>query len=57
MTDKFKRSPGGAILMDGNALRDETVARLRKVIEDAGSPRVCLATVLVGGDAPSHIYM
>ena len=43
--------------MDGNALRDETVARLRKVIEDAGSPRVCLATVLIGGDAPSHIYV
>ena len=57
MTDNFKRSPGGAILMDGNTLRDETVARLRKVIEDAGSPRVCLATVLVGGDAPSHIYV
>lgn len=57
MTDNFKRSPGGAILMDGNTLRDETVARLRKVIEDAGSPKVCLATVLVGGDAPSQIYV
>ena len=57
MTDNFKRSPGGAILMDGNTLRDETVARLRKVIEDAGSPRVCLATVLIGGDAPSQIYV
>ena len=43
--------------MDGNTLRDETVARLRKVIEDAGSPRVCLATVLIGGDAPSQIYV
>ena len=57
MSTEFKRTPGGAILMDGNNLRDETVARLRKEIEDAGSPAVCLATVLVGGDKPSHIYV
>ncbi len=57
MSTEFKRTPGGAILMDGNGLRDETVARLRKEIEAAGSPKVCLATVLVGGDAPSHIYV
>lgn len=43
--------------MDGNNLRDETVARLRTEIEAAGSPAVCLATVLVGGDKPSHIYV
>jgi methylenetetrahydrofolate dehydrogenase (NADP+)/methenyltetrahydrofolate cyclohydrolase len=30
---------------------------LRKEIEAAGSPAVCLATVLVGGDKPSHIYV
>ena len=57
MSTDYKRTPGGAILMDGNNLRDETVARLRKEIEDAGSPAVCLATVLVGGDKPSHIYV
>ena len=57
MSTEYKRTPGGAILMDGNNLRDETVARLRKEIEAAGSPAVCLATVLVGGDKPSHIYV
>jgi methylenetetrahydrofolate dehydrogenase (NADP+)/methenyltetrahydrofolate cyclohydrolase len=57
MSSEYKRTPGGAILMDGNNLRDETVARLRKEIEAAGSPAVCLATVLVGGDKPSHIYV
>jgi len=57
MSTEFKRTSGGAILMDGNNLRDETVARLRKEIEAAGSPAVCLATVLVGGDKPSHIYV
>ena len=48
---------GGAILMDGNALRDETVARLRAEIDAMGNPHVCLATVLVGDDKPSQIYV
>jgi methylenetetrahydrofolate dehydrogenase (NADP+) / methenyltetrahydrofolate cyclohydrolase len=43
--------------MDGNLLRDETVAKLRATIEAAGSPAVCLATVLVGVDKPSQIYV
>jgi methylenetetrahydrofolate dehydrogenase (NADP+) / methenyltetrahydrofolate cyclohydrolase len=46
-----------AVLMDGNLLRDETVAKLRATIEAAGSPPVCLATVLVGVDKPSQIYV
>jgi methylenetetrahydrofolate dehydrogenase (NADP+) / methenyltetrahydrofolate cyclohydrolase len=57
MTTAPQRTPGGAIVMDGNRLRDETVARLRTVIDDAGSPPVCLATVLVGDDKPSQIYV
>jgi methylenetetrahydrofolate dehydrogenase (NADP+)/methenyltetrahydrofolate cyclohydrolase len=51
------RTTGGAILMDGNRLRDEIVARLRVEIDAAGSPPVCLATVLVGDDRPSQIYV
>ena len=54
---ELKRAPGGAILMDGNLLRDETVARLRSEIEAMGSPAVCLATVLVGNDRPSQLYV
>ena len=57
MSDDLQRTPGGAILMDGNRLRDETVASLRATIEAAGSPPVCLATVLVGDDRPSQIYV
>jgi methylenetetrahydrofolate dehydrogenase (NADP+) / methenyltetrahydrofolate cyclohydrolase len=52
-----ERTPGGAILLNGNRLRDETVAQLRATIEAAGSPPVCLATVLVGDDKPSQIYV
>jgi len=46
-----------AIVMDGNALRDEIVAGLAVRIEAAGSPEVCLATVLVGDDGPSQRYV
>jgi methylenetetrahydrofolate dehydrogenase (NADP+) / methenyltetrahydrofolate cyclohydrolase len=57
VTDHDERTPGGAVLMDGNRLRDEIVERLRHDIEAAGSPSVCLATVLVGDDPPSRIYV
>ena len=46
-----------AILMDGNALRDEIIAGLRVTVGAAGSPPVCLATVLVGNDGPSQRYV
>lgn len=43
--------------MDGNALRDVIVARIAAEIATAGSPRICLATVLVGDDGPSQRYV
>ncbi len=43
--------------MDGSRLRDEIVVELRAIIEAAGSPHVCLATLLVGDDKPSHVYV
>ena len=43
--------------MDGPALRDEIVAGLAQKVEAAGSPEVCLATVLVGDDGPSRRYV
>jgi methylenetetrahydrofolate dehydrogenase (NADP+)/methenyltetrahydrofolate cyclohydrolase len=46
-----------AVLMDGNALRDEIVAGIRSTIEAAGNPAICLATVLVGDDGPSQRYV
>ncbi len=44
-------------LLDGVALRDTLVGELRQQIQAAGSPPVCLATVLVGDDKPSQIYV
>ena len=46
-----------AVIMNGAQLRDDIVAELRAEIEAAGSPPVCLATVLVGDDKPSQIYV
>lgn len=43
--------------MDGTRLRDEIVARIRATVEAAGAPSICLATVLVGDDAPSQRYV
>ena len=43
--------------MDGNRLRDEIVARLNERITALGNPHICLATVLVGDDKPSQIYV
>jgi methylenetetrahydrofolate dehydrogenase (NADP+)/methenyltetrahydrofolate cyclohydrolase len=59
MTTEYQRTPGGAIILNGTALRDETVLRLRSEIEAIGPglPMVCLATVLVGDDKPSQIYV
>jgi methylenetetrahydrofolate dehydrogenase (NADP+)/methenyltetrahydrofolate cyclohydrolase len=45
------------ILMDGNRLRDEIVAALAAEIDSLGKPAVCLATVLVGNDRPSQVYV
>lgn len=46
-----------AIVMDGTALRDELLAELQRRLEAAGSPAICLATVLVGDDGPSRSYV
>jgi methylenetetrahydrofolate dehydrogenase (NADP+) / methenyltetrahydrofolate cyclohydrolase len=55
--EDFARTAGGAVLMDGARLRDEIIVELRKTVEAAGTPPVCLATMLVGDDRPSRSYV
>ncbi len=43
--------------MDGKRLRDEIVAGIRTEIRKLGDPSITLATVLVGADKPSQIYV
>ncbi len=46
-----------AIVMDGKALAEIVKASVNDRLAAAGNPPVCLATVLVGGDAPSERYV
>lgn len=47
---------GGAVLLDGVALRDRIIEQVRR--EVVALPSVpCLATVLIGDDAPSQVYV
>ena len=57
LSENWERTPGGAILMDGIRLRDELIAGLKSQIDSLGNPHVCLATVLVGDDKPSRLYV
>lgn len=57
MSDDLERTAGGAIVLDGNRLRDEIVVAIHSELDRLGSPDVCLATVLVGVDKPSQIYV
>jgi methylenetetrahydrofolate dehydrogenase (NADP+)/methenyltetrahydrofolate cyclohydrolase len=51
------RTPGGAIVMDGNMVRDELIVDIARRVAADGSPEICLATVLVGDDKPSQVYV
>lgn len=46
-----------AVIMHGGPARDAILARLSERLVAAGSPRVALATVLVGDDRPSRRYV
>jgi methylenetetrahydrofolate dehydrogenase (NADP+)/methenyltetrahydrofolate cyclohydrolase len=45
------------LILDGVALRDLMVRRIAQRMDAAANPHVCLATVLVGDDGPSHTYV
>ena len=47
---------GGALVLDGNALRDHIVAQVRREVSELSSVP-CLATVLIGDDGPSQVYV
>ncbi|MGH9127398.1 MAG: bifunctional 5,10-methylenetetrahydrofolate dehydrogenase/5,10-methenyltetrahydrofolate cyclohydrolase [Acidimicrobiales bacterium] len=46
-----------AVIMDGKLLAAEVKARLAAELAELGGPAVTLATVLVGDDEPSHVYV
>jgi methylenetetrahydrofolate dehydrogenase (NADP+)/methenyltetrahydrofolate cyclohydrolase len=46
-----------AEIMDGNVVAALVRDRVAKAVAEAGNPAICLATVLVGDDAPSRRYV
>lgn len=49
--------PGGALRLDGAALRDQFVEEIRTRVAAAGDPPICLATVVDGDDPASVRYV
>ena len=47
----------GAQILDGNAVADAIQARVAEQVQQAGNPEITLATVLVGENAPSKLYI
>ncbi|MBM3657774.1 MAG: bifunctional methylenetetrahydrofolate dehydrogenase/methenyltetrahydrofolate cyclohydrolase, partial [Actinobacteria bacterium] len=54
--DERTPTTGAPIVLDGNALRDLVVARVRDQVAKLSSAP-CLATVLIGDDGPSQVYV
>ena len=55
MTD-VNHTADGALLLDGNVLRDHIVANVARDVAGLSSIP-CLATVLIGDDGPSQVYV
>lgn len=53
----MSEAPVSTLRMDGAPVRDQILAGLSARITAAGSPPICLATVLVGDDGPSQKYV
>ncbi|MFZ9532422.1 MAG: tetrahydrofolate dehydrogenase/cyclohydrolase catalytic domain-containing protein, partial [Ilumatobacteraceae bacterium] len=51
-----KHTTGGALVLDGSALRDRMIADVAREVADLSSVP-CLATVLIGDDGPSQVYV
>lgn len=53
----LERTPGGAVLLDGRRLSREVRDGLAVQLDQLGHPPITLATVLVGDDPASRIYV
>lgn len=54
---EFDRTPDGAILIDGKRTALELREKIAAELKQAGNPPITLATVLVGEDPPSRLYI
>jgi methylenetetrahydrofolate dehydrogenase (NADP+)/methenyltetrahydrofolate cyclohydrolase len=57
MTTKFKRTFGGAILMDGNIVAKKIQDKIASDLAQSPNAKITLATVLIGDDPASKLYV
>ena len=57
MSTAFKKTSGGAILMDGNIVAETVQSKIAKELAQSSNAKVTLATVLIGDDPASKLYV
>ncbi len=57
MTSEFEKTSGGAILMDGKAVAEVLQTRVANKLAQSPNSKVTLATVLIGNDPASNLYV
>lgn len=57
MTTDFEKTPGGAILMDGTAVAKAVQTKIASQLAQSPDVRITLATVLIGADPASKLYV
>lgn len=57
MTTTFEKTPGGAILMDGNVVAEKIQTNIASMLSNNPNANLTLATVLIGDDPASKLYV
>jgi len=57
MTTAFKKTPSGAILLDGNVVAETVQTKIANELAQSPDANVTLATVLIGDDPASKLYV
>lgn len=57
MTTAFEKTSGGAILMNGNVVAEKVHSKIAKQLAQSPNAKVTLATVLIGDDPASKLYV
>ena len=57
MTLEFEKTMGGAILMDGNVVAKKVQTQIANKLKQHSNAKITLATVLIGEDPASNLYV
>ncbi len=57
MSSEIKKTPGGAILLDGTTVANVVESKIEKELAQFPNSKITLATVLIGDDPASKLYV